>query len=131
MSCWRNYSCASLKNVDKDFLMRALQEMGLGLNNNTKIVGRYESREANVDGALTRNGEELPLGLTICGDDGCVHVAGDFWSTGLNETKFTEDLGRIYQKINMVAQAELAGYTVENVEETADGGVEIEIYAMA
>ena len=132
MSCWRNYSCKALKDVNLENLKKALSEMGLTLNmNKTTVHGIYEGRSAKVDGVLVSSGKELSLGLVVNGEDGCVEVVGDFWRTGLNEADFNANLGKIYQKIEMLSRLELSGYTVESVEETADGGVEIEAYAWA
>lgn len=129
MSCWRSYSCDVLKNVDKDMLKDALKEMGLSIDTKVhRVKSMWDSNAGSVDGVLVKDGRALPLGLVFSDETGHVHVTGDFWGTGLDEVRFTDDLSRIYQKINILTQLELQGYTVDNIETNAEGEIEIEAY---
>jgi hypothetical protein len=58
---------------------------------------------------------------------------GDFWGTGLDAQEFQDSLSQTYQKINIMHQAELNGWTVdeESIETCADGSVEMEVYMYA
>ena len=127
MSCWRNYTCVVLKNVDKRKLESALKEMGLGIDNNVKCVeSKWENRKEICDAVLTKNGKNLSLGIIYSDDTRHMKVVGDFWGTGVDESTFVDSLSQIYQKINCMLLAELNGYTVETVETNAEG--EIEVY---
>ena len=127
MSCWRNYTCDVLKNVDKRKLESALKEMGLGIDNNVKCVeSEWENRKEICDAVITKNGKNRSLGIIYNDDTGHMKVVGDFWGTGIDESTFVDSLSQIYQKINCMLLAELNGYTVETVETNAEG--EIEVY---
>jgi len=134
MSCWRQCSCV-LKNVNMEYLKQAAEKMGLTINESVKTIatsyGNYESNNGNVDGAFVKNGHQLQLGYVMKGEDGNFNVIGDFWSTGLNSETFIGTLGQLYQEINIQAQLELQGYTVERVETNAQGDTEIEAYCWA
>ena len=132
MSCWRNYTCDVLKSVDRSMLVNALKEMGLDLNTSINhIDSRWGEGNVDVDGVLVQNGKNLDLGIVFSDETGHAHVAGDFWGTGLDSTTFTDTLSQIYQKINILAQIELSGYTIDEVETNAEGEIEIEAYAFA
>lgn len=134
MSCWRQCSCV-LKNVNMAYLKEAAKKMGLEIDESVKTIGtsygNYERNRGTVDGAFVKNGKQLQLGYVLAGEDGNLNVVGDFWSTGLNSETFLGTLGQLYQEINIQAQLELQGYTVENVTTNAQGDTEIEAYCWA
>ena len=134
MSCWRQCSCV-LKNVNKAMLKQAAEKMGLGIDESVKTIGtsygNYERNRGTVDGAFVKDGKQLQLGYVLVGQDGNLNVVGDFWSTGLNSETFLGTLGQLYQEINIQAQLELQGYTVDRVETNAQGDTEIEAYCWA
>ena len=134
MSCWRQCSCV-LKNVNMAYLKEAAKRMGLEIDESVKTIGtsygNYERNRGTVDGAFVKNGKQLQLGYVLAGEDGKLNVVGDFWSTGLNSETFLGTLGQLYQEINIQAQLELQGYTVERVETNAQGDTEIEAYCWA
>jgi len=134
MSCWRQCSCV-LKNVNMEHLKEAAGKMGLTINESVKHIatsyGNFERNNGTVDGAFVMNGKQLQLGYVLKGQDGNFNVVGDFWSTGLNSETFIGTLGQLYQEINIQAQLELQGYTVERVETNAQGDTEIEAYCWA
>ena len=134
MSCWRTYTCDVLKNVSRDVVVEALKGMGLGLNTNKHIVyGSYENREADCDGVITRGIEELSMGVVFDDGTGHLQLVGDFWATGLNSDTFQDELSQAYQKINIIQQAELNGWTVdeETVQQEEDGSISMEVYCYA
>lgn len=134
MSCWRQCSCV-LKNVNMAYLKEAAKKMGLEIDESVKTIGtsygNYERNRGTVDGAFVKNGKQLQLGYVLAGEDGNLNVVGDFWSTGLNSETFLGTLGQLYQEINIQAQLELQGYTVESVVTNAQGDTEIEAYCWA
>lgn len=134
MSCWRTYTCDVLKNVSREVVVEALKGMGLGLNTNKHIVyGSYENREADCDGVITRGIEELSMGVVFDDGTGHLQLVGDFWATGLNSDTFQDELSQAYQKINIIQQAELNGWTVdeETVQQEEDGSISMEVYCYA
>lgn len=134
MSCWRTYTCDVLKNVSREIVVEALKGMGLGLNTNKHIVyGSYENREADCDGVITRGAEELSMGVVFDDGTGHLQLVGDFWATGLNSDTFQDELSQAYQKINIIQQAELNGWTVdeETVQQEEDGSISMEVYCYA
>jgi hypothetical protein len=136
MSCWRNFTCNVLKNVDKDIAKKAFAEMGLSLDEKVKSVatsyfGGSESNAGNVDAAFVKNGKQIQLGVVWNGEEDKLQIVGDFWNTGIDDRSFIGTLSQIYQKINIQTQLELNGYTIDSVETNAKGEVEIEAYAWA
>ena len=134
MSCWRTYTCDVLKDVDKAIVVEALAKMGLSLNENEKkVYGRYERKESPCDGVLVRGTEQLDMGVILDDGTGHLQLVGDFWGTGLNSSTFQDELSRAYQRINIIAQAELNGWTVDEdtLVESVDGSVEFEVYQYA
>lgn len=134
MSCWRSYTCDVLKNVDKSIVEEALKEMNVGLDTSqTRVYGRYENRSSECDGLLMLNGEAIDVGIIFNDETGHLQLVGDFWGTGLDAQEFQDSLSQTYQKINIMHQAELNGWTVdeESIETCADGSVEMEVYMYA
>jgi len=134
MSCWRSYTCDVLKNVDKSIVEEALKEMNVGLDTSqTRVYGRYENRSSECDGLLMLNGEAIDVGIVFNDETGHLQLVGDFWGTGLDAQEFQDSLSQTYQKINIMHQAELNGWTVdeESIETCADGSVEMEVYMYA
>lgn len=134
MSCWRSYTCDVLKNVDKSIVEEALKEMNVGLDTSqTRVYGRYENRSSECDGLLMLNGEAIDVGIVFNDETGHLQLVGDFWGTGLDAQEFQDSLSQTYQKINIMHQAELNGWTVdeESVETCADGSIEMEVYMYA
>ncbi len=134
MSCWRNYTCDVLKDVDKNIMEEALKNKGVTLDYTNRIVkSYYEDRSENVDATFIKDGHSIDLGIIFDDETHHAKIVGDFWNTGLNDATFTDELSREYQRINLVARLEHLGYTVdeETVTENADGSIEMEAYAFA
>lgn len=134
MSCWRTYTCDVLKSVDKAIVVEALKRMGLDFNDTVKTVtGRYESRTSSCDGVIMKDGKVIDMGIILNDGTGHLQLVGDFWGTGLNEVTFQDELSRAYQRINILAQAELNGWSLDetSLEEFEDGSVTFELYQYA
>lgn len=134
MSCWRTYTCDVLKNVNKDLVLEALKEMNIGVDETVrKVYGRYESRSSDCDGVLVVRDQAIDVGIIFNDDTGHLSLVGDFWNTGLDAQEFQDSLSQTYQKINIMHQAELNGWTVDEdtVETMEDGSIEMEVYMYA
>ena len=129
MSCWRECNCA-LTEVKEDILKKAAANMGLGIDGRTHVgtsYGTYEKNDADVDGAFTQNGKELPIGFVYNDGTGHFGIRGDFWSTGLDSSNFLGTLGEEYVKEAVLAGARSAHYIVRSTSVNADGDTEIVI----
>lgn len=134
MSCWRTYTCDVLKNVDKAIVVEALGKMNLSLDQSKNTVyGKYERKDSPCDAVIVKDGKEISMGVIFDDGTGHLQLVGDFWNTGLNQKTFQDELSRAYQRINIIAQAELNGWSVDEntLEELADGSVEFELYQYA
>lgn len=134
MSCWRTYTCDVLKNVNKDLVLEALKEMNIGVDETVReVYGRYENRSSRCDGVLEMRGDRIDVGIIFNDRTGHLSLVGDFWNTGLDAQEFQDSLSQTYQKINIMHQAELNGWTVDEdtVETMEDGSIEMEVYMYA
>lgn len=134
MSCWRNYVCDTLKNVDKEIALATLKDMGITVDESVKrVVGRYENVSSNVDGVLIANGNAIDVGIIFNDKTGHLSIVGDFWGTGFDATVFQEDLMQGYQKNNVLANAENMGWNVDEectyVDENGNITMELVQYA--
>ena len=132
MSCWRTYQCDTLKNVNKNWIIEALKELGVHVDQNKKIVrGSYENRNAQVDGVFSYDGKNTDLGIIFNGKNNKVEIIGDFWGSGLDSMTFVDDLARQYLKIQTENQLRMAGYIVQDVTTDANGDIVMEAVAYA
>lgn len=132
MSCWRTYQCDTLKNANKNWIIEALKELGVHVDQNRKIVrGSYENRSAQVDGVFSYDGKNTDLGIIFNGKDNKVEIIGDFWGSGLDSMTFVDDLARQYLKIQTENQLRMAGYVVQDVTTDANGDIVMEAVAYA
>lgn len=111
MSHWKSFTNNILKDTNKKYLVAALDEMGLGLNEQIKNIQNAWGSE-QVDMALTKQGELLSLGFKE-NKEKELELKGDFYRTGLNEGRFMDELSQKYQKHRITDQMELAGWNVE------------------
>ena len=134
MSCWRKCN-AQIKNADLSILKEAAKKVGLTVNENVKKVGTSygysERNNAFVDGAFVHEGRQVQIGYRLKGDNDCLEIVGDFWNTPWDSEAFVGTLGQVYREIQIQQQAELMGYTVEEVTTNTEGDTVITCYAWA
>ena len=124
MSCWRTYSCNALKNVDKDLAKKALENMGVKVDETIKFIDApyalSEVKSGNVDAGFIKNGEAVPVGVIWKNTDGLMEIVGDFWNTGIDEQEFMDTVAGNVMKLTLEDQLETMGYTIdeETLEET-------------
>lgn len=132
MSHWKKFETDTLSDVRKDLLVKALEEMGLGMNEEINHIFNTWGNE-KVDAALTKDGQPLSLGFNFKKEGGKtkLELTGDFFGTGLNEAAFLNQLAQYYQKHNALEQLELQGWYVENTGVNKNGDIVIEAYQYA
>jgi len=126
MSCWRTYSCEALKNVDKELAKKALEQMGVQVDETVKFIDApyavSEVKSGNVDAGFIKNGNAVPVGVIWKNADGLMEIVGDFWRTGIDEEEFMNTVAGNVMKATLENQLELMGYTIDEsvAEETED-----------
>lgn len=128
MSHWKTFTNDALKDTDMDILTRALEQMNVQLDTNIKSISNPWGKEA-VDMGFSTNGKVVPLGFKQT--DGNLELRGDFYSTGLREDTFMNELSQLYTKEKIVKQLEEARYTIESIELNAQSEYEILAYTYA
>lgn len=128
MSHWKKFTNNALTNTNMETLGAALAEMGLGLDTTVKYIQNAYS-DAHVDMAVTRNGKTLTIGFADV--NGTLELRGDFWTTGLSEANFLNELSQKYTKTDIVNKINRSQYTVESVTENENGEIEILAYTYA
>ena len=124
MSCWRTYSCEALKNVDKELAKKALEQMGVQVDETVKFIDApyavSEVKSGNVDAGFIKNGNAVPVGVIWKNADGLMEIVGDFWRTGIDEEEFMNTVAGNVMKATLENQLELMGYTIDEatLEET-------------
>lgn len=135
MSSWRTYSC-ELKDVNKDFMKKALDHMGFKLDENVTRLSNPIHYNNDVDGVLKskKNGEKFDLGIVWNSrDTNQPTIVGDFYNTGFDSMVFMDQLTMEYNLQLQMAAAEAAGYTIDEATMcvNADGEIEVEAYLYA
>lgn len=134
MSCWMKFTCDVLKNVDTDIAKKAFEELGYKLDENVKSVsmswnsGR-ETGYATCDAGIVVDNHSIQVGVTFRNTDNLLEIQGDFWNTGIDQQSLIQMLSQSYQKLYLIQQLELNGYTIESVNVNTKNEVEIEAYA--
>lgn len=126
MSHWKNFTSQVLNATKRSLLVKALEEMGLGLSESTKSIKNSWGQES-VDAALTKDTKILSLGFKFTeGHNGeAIQVLGDFYNTGVQESTFMDRLAQVYQKHNVIEKVEEQGWMVDEVTTDADGSIRI------
>lgn len=132
MSHWRKFKQDVLKKVNENYLVAALKEMGLGLDYSVKEVSNAYGK-APVTAGLTRNGKSVPIGFVFSNNpDGTKELLlrGDFWSTGIQESTFMDDLAQLYQKNKFTDIIQDQGWSLDdmatNLERNKNGEITLE-----
>jgi hypothetical protein len=107
--------------------------MGLGLDEHTKSIRNTWGR-SDVDAALTKNGQVLSLGFKFTKSASgaeAIELVGDFYSTGVNESTFMDNLSQIYQKHNIIEKCEDQGWIVDDVLTDKEGLIHVQAHQLA
>lgn len=126
MSCWRTYSCEALKNVDKELAKKALEKMGVQVDESVKFINApyavSETKSGSCDAGFIKNGQAVPVGVIWKNADGLMEIVGDFWNTGIDEEEFMNTVAGHVVQATLENQLEMMGYTIDEsmAEETAD-----------
>ncbi len=124
MSCWRTYACNALKNVDKELAKKALEKMGVQVDETIKFIdapyATSEVKSGHVDAGFIKNGEKVPVGVIWSNADGLMEIVGDFWNKDIDEREFMDTVAGNVMQATIENQLEMMGYTIdeETLEET-------------
>lgn len=132
MSHWKKFSSNVLEDINKDLLQKATADLGVSFDEKIKSIRNTWGNE-QVSAGLKKNGQAIPLGFNFKLRNGklALELSGDFYSTGLNERTFMDDLSQAYQKHKTVNALEQQGYIIDMNEINAKGEVVIEAYQWA
>ena len=113
MSHLSTYNSKVLVNCKKTLLSKAAADLGLTLDYNIKMIKNTWITE-KVDAGFLKDGKPIAVGLRITkeGKNTNYEVAGDFWGTGLNQSKFVDQLSQAYKKQDVIYQCKQQGWTV-------------------
>lgn len=128
MSKWVEYQKEALKDVRPELLEEALEEIGLGINHNVKKISAYGSG-AQVDFCITKDGEDLSLGIKLIEEDGKTNaeIRGDFWGTGIDQEEFSNLVSQYYQKHRIVNTLEANGIMIDKISNTKKNEIVLDI----
>ena len=125
MSIWVKCQNDILKNTDTEILARALKNLDLELDYAVKHVANTWGK-SNVDMAIRKNGQLLPIGFKQEGERLTLH--GDFFMTGLNEQKFLNQVAQQYTKEDIVEKlSRTSDFAVTDVVTTENGEIELTV----
>lgn len=117
MSCWRTYACNALKDVDKDLAKKALEGMGVKVDETIKFIDApyalSETKSGNVDAGFIKDGVAVPVGVIWKNAEGLMEIVGDFWNTGIDEKAFMDTVAGNVMKLTLENQLEMMGYTID------------------
>jgi len=132
MSHWVTKTSNVLEDVNANMLHSALTELGFGLDSKVKSV-RNSYGSSPVDAGITKGGKALSLGFQFVNKDGKTNLVlqGDFWSTGVDQNKFMDQIAQTYMKQKAIAELEARMYNVDSIENMANGNIEINAYVYA
>jgi len=127
MSHWKKFESKVLEDVNKEILKEAIKNMyeikngkeipmNLEMDENILFIKNLWGNE-KVDAGLRKNGKAISLGLNFKNKNGkeVVELSGDFYTTGLIESTFMNQLAQVYQKYNIINKLEENGWTVDDV----------------
>lgn len=131
MSHYAEMKAEILKNVDKEYLEKALNELGFTMDESDKEISDNYIGHVNVDAALydKNTGEKTALGVIFNDGNGYAKIVGDTWNTGFGDAELEGEYSQQYARFMLEDQLELVmGYTVESVEMNEEGQIEIMAY---
>lgn len=109
-----------------DMTNRNGEVAGLDFDESIKSIKNTWGHE-QVSAGLTINGSPIALGFNFKEVDGktSVELSGDFYGTGLSESAFIDELAKNYQRYRVENILEQEGYTIDEVNITAEGEIEL------
>lgn len=124
MSHWMRFQNNVLKDTNMDLLEKAVANLGLGLDHNTKTI-RNSYGTDKVDMALTKDGRVISLGFKR-NEEGVLELVGDQWGTGVNQKRILNQIAQQYNKENIVQKIKKTSqYSIADI--TTNSKKEIEI----
>lgn len=123
MSHFQVYDC-NVSNVD--YVKRALAELNLGFNEHVTMKDYFnQTRQAEL--VITKDGKQLPIGWLRNKETGALELQADWFATGLREKEFTNSIGQLHAKYQVLDTCEENGWYVDPQEITmgANGAVEV------
>ena len=126
MSRWTEAKLETLSNIESEYFYGALDKLGYKADFSKKTPSRsYEGDSKNVDCVITtKAGVPITVGLRFKeGEDDTVNmeIVTDWYYSKVNENKFTERFTIEYNTLKYTAVAAGMDFSVETVEDMADG----------
>jgi hypothetical protein len=114
MSHLNHYSSDVLKNCKRTLLKKAVAELGLGIDFESKVI-RNTWVTDNVDAVLLKDNEPIAVGFKFKkeGKDTTCEISGDFFGTGIDKGTFINNLYQTYKKHDVIYQCEQQGWQVD------------------
>ena len=129
MSHWVTYKNDVLVDTDIACLKQALRNMNCTVYDNTKTIENAWGN-AQVDFAFAKNNNRATLGFKEIVSSGSrqLELRGDFFSTGLNQNVFMDELSQKYQEQYILNTLEKNQWYVENNTVDEDGNIIIDAF---
>lgn len=126
MSKWLQAKLSTLSNIETEFFSEALLRMGYKADFGRKKLMRPEGDYQEVDCVVVdeRSGKDIGVGLRFHAEkDGDVSmtVVADWFYSHLTSEGFTEKFTIEYNTVKYIAAAENMNFSVESIENLADG----------
>jgi len=143
MSHWKKFESKVLEDINREMLKEAIENMNKIKNGEEtpmhlemdKTISSIRNSWGNerVDAGLRKNGKAIALGFNFKDSNGkeVVELSGDFYSTGLVESTFMEQLSQVYQKYNIINKLEENGWTVDDITINKNDEIVINAYEWA
>lgn len=125
MSHFQVYKC-NVSNVD--FVKKSLAELGLGYKENV-VMTDYYSGNRNAELVLMKGNKQLPIGWVRNTESGALELQADWFMTGLREKEFTQSIGQLHSKYQVLETCEQNGWSIDPSEITLGENGSIEILA--
>ena len=132
MSHWRKFTSNVLTDTKAVLLTKAFANLGIVLDESIKHISNTWGQE-NVDAGFVKDGKKLSLGIKYAetAEGTQVELKGDFWSTGLDEATFMDNLAQQYQKEHVVDVCESQGWSIDEMVVNNQGEIEIDAFQLA
>lgn len=124
MSHFATYECKASRI---DFIQRALKEMGFNYTGPTTITDYY-GQERHVELALKKDDHILPVGWSKNDREG-LELQADWFGIGMSEESFTNEIGQLHSKYQVLESCEDNGWEVDEDSITTNQNGEIELVA--